>query len=72
VELGLYPSTKPDDERPETPEEIEDWIRRFRSIEPIELTLEEESAWQADRKAQREFDIANADKRDRLIAETFE
>ena len=24
-----------DDEKPETPEEIEEWIRRFREIEPL-------------------------------------
>ena len=42
VELGLNGQTKYDDERPETPEEIEEWIRRFREIEPIEMTPEEE------------------------------
>ena len=70
VELGL--NGQYDDERPETPVEIEEWIRRFREIEPIEMTPEEEAALQADRKLQREFDIANAAKRDRRIAEIFE
>ena len=71
VELGVNDQAKYDDERPETPEEIEEWIRRFRQIEPIEMTSEEEAAWQADRKLQREFDIANAAERDRRIAEIF-
>jgi hypothetical protein len=72
VELGLNDQANYDDERPETPEEIEEWILRFREIEPIERTPEEESAWEADRKTQKEFDIANAAERDRRIAEIFE
>src|SRR5271155_5582097 len=72
VELGLNGQAKYDDERSETPEDIEEWIRRFREIEPIEMTPEEEAAWRADRKLQREFDIANAAERDRRIAEIFQ
>ncbi len=71
VELGLNGKAT-DDEQPETPEEIEEWIRRFREIEPIELTPEEEAAWEAGLKAQKEFDIANAAKRDRGIDEIFQ
>ena len=71
VELGLNGKAM-DDERPETPEEIEEWIRRFREIEPIEMTATEEAAWEAGRKAQREFDIANAAERDRRIDEIFQ
>jgi hypothetical protein len=71
VELGLIGRTEYDEERPETPEEIEEWVRRFRAIEPIELTPEEEAAWQAARQAQKEFDIANAAERDRRIDEIF-
>jgi hypothetical protein len=62
VELGFNGRAKYDDERPETPEEIEEWIRRFREIEPIEMTAEGETARLADRKLQREFDIANAER----------
>ena len=62
--------TKYDDERPETPEEIEEWIRRFREIEPIEMTPEEEAAWEADRKMQAEFD--NSAERVRRIERIFE
>src|SRR5437660_11067561 len=70
VELGLNGQAKYDDERPETPEEIEEWIRRFREIEPIEMTPAEEAAWAADRKLQAEFD--NAPERDRRIEGIFE
>ena len=70
VELGLNGQTRYDDEIPETPEEIEEWIRRFREIEPIEMTPEEEASWAADRKMQAEFD--NSPERVRRIAEIFE
>jgi hypothetical protein len=66
VELGLNGKAT-DDERPETPEEIEEWIRRFREIEPIEMTPEEEGAWKAGLEAQKHFDIANAAERDRRL-----
>jgi hypothetical protein len=69
VELGLNGKAT-DEERPETPEEIEEWIRRFRAIEPIEMTAEEEASWEADRQAQKEFD--NAAARDRRIDEIFQ
>ena len=58
VELGLNARSLYDDEKPETPEEIEEWIRRFREIEPIEMTAEEEAAWKAALKERKEFDIA--------------
>jgi hypothetical protein len=70
VVLGLN-GKRTDDERPETPEENEEWIRRFRDIEAIEMTSEEEAAWLAGLKAQKDFDIANAAERDRRIGEIF-
>src|SRR5438477_12277036 len=72
VELGLNGQAKYDDETPETPEEIEEWIRRFRETEPIEMTPEEEGAWKAGLQAQKQFDIANAAERDRRIDEIFQ
>jgi hypothetical protein len=71
VELGLSDKAT-DEEPPETPEEIEDWIRRFREIEPIEMTPEEEAAWEAGLKAQKEFEIANSAERDRRIDGIFQ
>lgn len=70
VELGLN-GMATDDERPETPEEIEAWLKWFHSLEPIVMTPEEEAAWEADRKMQKEFDIANAAERDRRIERIF-
>ncbi len=71
VELGLNGKAT-DDERPETSEEIEESIRRLQAIEPIEMTPEENAAWEAGLKAQKKFDIANAAERDRRIDEIFQ
>ncbi len=70
VELGVNGQANYDDERPETPEEIEAWIRWFHSLEPIVMTPEEEAAWQAGRQAQKEFD--NSPEQYRRIAEIFQ
>ncbi len=72
VELGLNGQSEYDDESPETPEEIQAWLRWYHSLEPIVMTPEEEAAWEADRKMQKEFDIANAAERDRRIEGIFE
>ncbi len=72
VELGLTGQAEYDDESPETPEEIEAWLRWYHSLEPIVMTPEEEAAWEADRRMQKEFDIANAAERDRRIKGIFE
>ena len=72
VELGLNDQSEYDDERPETPDEIQAWLRWYHSLEPIVMTLEEEAAWEADRKMQKDFDIANAAERNRRIEGIFE
>jgi len=46
------------DESPETPEEIQAWLRWYHSLEPIVMAPSEEAAWEADRKMQKEFDVA--------------
>lgn len=61
-----------DDERPETPEEIEASIQRLRAIDALELTPEEEAAWTAALREQKEYEIANTAKREKRIAEIFE
>ena len=61
-----------DDEGPETPEEIEAWLRWYHSLEPIVITPEEEAAWEADRQTQKEFDNATAAEPERRIVEIFE
>jgi hypothetical protein len=71
VELGLNGHAKYEDERPETSEEIEEKIRRLEAIEPLEMTPEEEAAWEADRKAQKEFEIATRSAYDKSIEGLF-
>jgi hypothetical protein len=41
-------------------------------IEPLEMTPEEEAAWRADRKAHKEWEKANFEKRARRLEELFE
>lgn len=41
-------------------------------IEPLEMPPEEAAAWEADRKARKEWDKANFDKRARRLEELFE
>jgi hypothetical protein len=72
VELGLNGQAEHGDECPETPEEIAAWLRWYHRLEPIVMTPEEEAAWEAERKMQKEFDIANAAERDRRIEEIFQ
>jgi hypothetical protein len=72
VELGLNGSSEYDDECPEAPEEIEAWLRWYHSLAPLVMTPEEEAAWEADRRIQKDYDIANAAERDRRIEGIFE
>ena len=57
VELGLDDQSEYDDERPETPEEVQAWLRWYHSLEPIAMTPEEEAAWDMDRKIQKDRDL---------------
>jgi hypothetical protein len=44
------------------PESIAKWLEWYGSLEPLEMTPEEEAAWHADRQAQKEFEKANFNK----------
>jgi hypothetical protein len=70
VELGVNGMVTLDDERPETPEEIEERIRRLEAIDPV-MTPEEEAAWEAERKACKEIEFANRAAYDKRIEELF-
>jgi hypothetical protein len=70
VELGVSGRAKLDEVRPQTPEEIEEKIRRLEAIEPL-MTPEEEAAWQADRRAYKDFEIASRAAYDKRIEEIF-
>lgn len=52
---------------PETPEEIEDWLRWYHALEPLEFTAEEESELAAWRQKIREYSIAKDQDREELF-----
>jgi hypothetical protein len=68
VELGANEMLE--DERPQTPEEIEERIRRLEAIEPA-MTPEQEADWEAERKASKEIEIASRAAYDKRIEERF-
>jgi hypothetical protein len=70
VELGLSGHAEYDDEMPETPEEIEERIRRLEAIEPV-MTPEEDAAWETERRACKEIEFANRAAYDKRIEELF-
>jgi hypothetical protein len=47
----------------DSPEAIEAWIRWFDALEPLEWTNEERAAWQSARQEQRDYELAEWDKR---------
>ncbi len=47
---------------PTTPEALAEWLAWFDSLEPVELTLEEEADLKAWRQRVKEYTIANMDK----------
>jgi hypothetical protein len=47
-----------EEEWPTTPEGIAEWLASMDAMEPLEMTEEESARWEADRKAQREFEKA--------------
>ena len=57
---------------PTDPEGIARHLALMDQIEPLKMTPEEEAEWQAARKAQKEFEIANWEKRSRRIERLFE
>lgn len=52
-----------DEHQPNDPQDIERWIAEFQSIPPLEMTVEEQVAWQAARQAQREFELKTFNQR---------
>lgn len=55
-----------------TPEGIKAWLAWYDSLEPLEMTPEEEAAWQAERAEQREFEKSKFDERANRIEGLFE
>ncbi len=51
------------DDAAETPEQIDDWLRWYHSLEPLEFTPEEEAALADWRQKVREYEQARAQER---------
>jgi len=47
-------------------------LARMDQTEPLEMTPQEEAAWEAERKAQREYDLAHWEERARRVERLFE
>jgi hypothetical protein len=47
-----------EDEQSENPEAIRKWLEDFDAIPPLEMTLEEETHWQVDRQAIKNYTLA--------------
>ena len=56
----------------DTPQAIADWIAWYDSLEPLEMTPEEEAEWHAALQAQKEFDKSTFEERARRIERLFE
>ncbi len=54
----LNPGTETD--KPETPEEIEEWLRWYHSLEPLEFTPEEEADRAAWRQKVKDYEVAKS------------
>jgi hypothetical protein len=51
------------EEHRETPEQIEDWLRWYRSLEPLEFTGEEEADLATWRRRVEQHELANSEQR---------
>jgi hypothetical protein len=60
-----------DDERYDTPEAIDAWIRWYDAFEPVEFTPAERSARDAARHEEKQFELAEWEKRSQRIEEHF-
>lgn len=66
-EIGLR-----EDDWSDTPEAIADWIRWYDSLEPLNMTPEEEAAWKQALEEQKQYDLATNEERMRRIESIFE
>ena len=57
---------------PATPEEIARHLALMDKIEPLDMTPEEEAAWQADRQARKEYEKAHFDERAETLRRMWE
>jgi hypothetical protein len=52
-------------------ESIEQWIRWYDALEPLEFTAEERAAWEAARREQKELELAQWQSRSERIEDRF-
>ena len=55
----------------DTPEAIEAWIRWYDSLEPLSFTPEERAAWDAARLEQKQYELAQWEKRSQSLEGHF-
>jgi hypothetical protein len=60
-----------DEDWSDAPEAIDAWIRWYESLEPLEFTPEERAAWKAAQREQKEFELAQWEKRSKQIEGLF-
>lgn len=63
--------SQPDDERADTPEAIDAWIRWYDALEPLEFTPEEEAAWERARHEEKRLELAQWEQHSRSVERVF-
>lgn len=63
LRVAPEPTATTADESPETSEEIEDWLRWYHALEPLEFTPEEEADLAAWQQKTKEYEIAASHQR---------
>src|SRR5262245_23155339 len=54
-----------------SPEAIEAWLRWYDSLEPLDFTPQERAAWEAARRDQKAYELAQWENHSRRIEERF-
>lgn len=60
-----------EEEWSDAPEAIDAWIRWYDSLEPLEFTPAERAAWDAARREQKEFELAQWEQRSKRVEGLF-
>jgi hypothetical protein len=63
LRIAPEPATGTDSDSDETPEQIEEWLRWYHALEPLEITPEEEAKLAAWRQKVKEHEIAKSQQR---------
>jgi hypothetical protein len=65
------PVPERDDEKEDSPEEIERWIRWYESFEPVVFTDAERAAWEKARKEDREWELSQWEAHSKKLENLF-